>query len=85
VDRGALSTPDDVAVARDGRVWITTLGDNGLWTIAPGATAPYRVLVDLANPQGLTLDRCDDPIVVEQNTARIVRVLLTAASARCPL
>jgi sugar lactone lactonase YvrE len=83
--RGALSTPDDVAIDRSGRVWITTLGDGGLWTIAPGTTAPRRVLVGLANPQGLTLDRCGDPILVEQNTARIVRMLLTPRAARCPL
>jgi streptogramin lyase len=83
--RGALSTPDDVAIDRAGRVWITTLGDGGLWTIAPGTTAPRRVLMRLANPQGLTLDRCGDPIVVEQNTARIVRLLLTPRAARCRL
>ena len=83
--RGALSTPDDVAIDRAGRVWITTLGDGGLWTIAPGRTAPRRVLMGLANPQGLTLDRCGNPIVVEQNTARIVRLLLTPRRARCPL
>jgi sugar lactone lactonase YvrE len=83
--RGALSTPDDVAIDRAGRVWITTLGDNGLWTIAPGTTVPRRVLMGLANPQGLTLDRCGNPIVVEQNTARIVRLLRTPRAARCPL
>jgi sugar lactone lactonase YvrE len=82
--RGALSTPDDVAIDRAGRVWLTTLGDGGLWTIAPGTTAPRRVLMGLATPQGLTLDRCGDPIVVEQNTARIVRLLLTPTAARCP-
>jgi hypothetical protein len=74
-----------VAIDRAGRVWITTLGDGGLWTIAAGTSAPRRVLMGLANPQGLTLDRCGDPIVVEQNTARIVRLLLTARAARCPL
>jgi sugar lactone lactonase YvrE len=83
--RGALSTPDDVAIDRADRVWITTLGDGGLWTIAPGTTAPRRVLMGLANPQGLTLDRCGDPIVVEQNTARIVRLLLTPRAAHCRL
>lgn len=80
---GALATPDDVAVDRRGRVWITTLGDGGLWTIDPGASAPRRVLVGLANPQGLTLDRCGDPVFVDQTTARIVRWLLTPASGRC--
>lgn len=80
--RGSLSTPDDVSVAPSGRVWITTLGDNALWTIDPGA-APRRVLVGLSNPQGLTLDRCGDPIVVEQNTGRIVRLLLNGRSSRC--
>lgn len=82
--RGTLSTPDDVAIDRTGHIWITTLGDGGLWVIDPRGT-PRRVLVGLANPQGLTLDRCGDPIVVEQNSARIVRLLLTPSSARCPL
>jgi sugar lactone lactonase YvrE len=79
---GALSTPDDVAVASSGRVWITTLGDGGLWAMDPGGS-PQRILSGLANPQGLTLDRCGDPIVVEQGSARIVRLLLTARSRRC--
>jgi sugar lactone lactonase YvrE len=82
--RGSLSTPDDVSVARSGRVWVTTLGDNALWAIDPGA-APRRVLIGLANPQGLTLDRCDDPIVVEQNAGRLVRLLLNAKSSHCAL
>ncbi|MBV9280301.1 MAG: hypothetical protein JOZ41_09495 [Chloroflexi bacterium] len=80
--RGSFSTPDDVAVDRAGRIWVTSLGDGGLWEIDPGA-APRRVLVGLANPQGLTLDRCGDPIVVDQNTARIVRLLLTSKSRTC--
>jgi sugar lactone lactonase YvrE len=82
--RGSLSTPDDVSVARSGRVWVTTLGDNALWALDPGA-APRRVLSGLANPQGLTLDRCGDPIVVEQNAGRIVRLLLNAKSSPCAL
>lgn len=81
---GTLSTPDDVAVDRFDRIWLTTLGDGGLWEIAPGH-APRRVLKGLANPQGLTLDACGDPIVVIQNTTRIVRLLLTSASRRCAL
>jgi sugar lactone lactonase YvrE len=80
--RGSFSTPDDVAVDRRGIVWVTSLGDGGLWDIRPGAI-PQRILSGLSNPQGLTLDTCGDPIVVEQNTARIVRVLLTAASSHC--
>jgi hypothetical protein len=82
--RGTLSIPDDVAVDRANRVWVTTLGDGGLWELAPG-TAPRELVSGLANPQGLTLDRCGDPIVVDQNSARIVRLLLTAASRRCAL
>ncbi len=82
---GTLSTPDDVSVDHNGRVWITTLGDGGLWMIDPGASAPYRVLFGLANPQGLTLDRCGDPIIVDQNSARIARWLPTLTAARCPL
>jgi hypothetical protein len=82
--RGAFSTPDDVAVARSGRIWVTTLGDGGLWAIDGGGT-PRRVLSGLANPQGLTLDRCGDPIIVEQNRARLVRLLLTSTASRCPI
>jgi len=82
--RGTFSTPDDVAVDASGRIWVTSLGDGGLWVIAPHAV-PRRVLSGLANPQGLTLDRCGDPIVVEQGAARIVRLLLTTASRRCAL
>jgi len=82
--RGTLSIPDDVAVDRNGRIWVTTLGDYGLWVIDPGGV-PRRVLVGLANPQGLTLDRCGDPIVVEQNAAQLVRLLLTTAARRCAL
>ena len=82
--RGSFATPDDVSVATSGRVWVTTLGDNGLWELDPGS-APKLVLSGLANPQGLMLDRCGDPVVVEQNTGRIVRVLLSARSSRCAL
>lgn len=80
---GRLSIPDDVAVGHTGRIWITSLGDGGLWTSLPGRT-PHRVLSGLANPQGLTLDRCGDPVVVEQNARRIVRLLLTAHARSCP-
>jgi sugar lactone lactonase YvrE len=80
--RGSLPTPDDVAVGRSGRIWVTTLGDGGLWVI-DGSSAPRRVLSGLAYPQGLTLDRCGDPVIVEQSSARIVRLLLTSASSRC--
>lgn len=80
--RGTFATPDDVSVDHQGRIWVTTLGDGGLWLIAPGA-APRRVLAGLANPQGMTLDRCGDPVIVEQNAGRIVRLLLSSASAHC--
>ena len=80
---GGFPTPDDVAVDSNGRIWVTTLGDGGLWMIAPGK-APHRVLSGLANPQGLALDRCGDPLVVQSGVARIDRLLLNPASAHCP-
>jgi sugar lactone lactonase YvrE len=80
--RGRFSTPDDVAVDRSGRIWVTTLGDNALWSISPNG-AQHLVASGLQNPQGMTLDRCGDPIVVEQGAGRIVRVLLTARSRTC--
>jgi sugar lactone lactonase YvrE len=80
--RGRFATPDDVAVDRSGRIWVTTLGDNSLWVIAPHA-APRRVASGLLDPQGLTLDRCGDPVVVEQGAGRIVRLLLSAHARSC--
>jgi len=80
--RGIFATPDDVVVAPSGVVWVTSLGDGGLWKLVPG-TAPQRILAGLGNPQGLTLDRCGDPIVVDQNTARIVRLLLSPNARHC--
>jgi len=47
--------------------------------------AVFFVVLVSALAQGLTLDRCGDPIVVEQNTARIVRLLLTPTSRTCAL
>lgn len=79
--RGTFSIPDDVAVAHNGTIWVTSLGDGGLWRLRAGRIR--RVLSGLADPQGLTLDRCGDPIVVEQGTARIVRLLLSSRAARC--
>lgn len=81
---GRLSTPDDVVIDRSGHIWITTLGDGGLWEMTRGGT-PQEIISGLANPQGLTLDRCGDPIVVDQNTARLARLLLNSASAHCRL
>jgi sugar lactone lactonase YvrE len=82
--RGSLPIPDDVSVAGDGRVWVTTLGDGGLWLMKPGGRL-RRVISGLANPQGLTLDSCGDPIIVEQNVSRIVRLLLSSRSRGCRL
>lgn len=80
--RGRFPTPDDVSVDTAGNVWVTSLGDNGLWIMRPGA-APQRILTGLAYPQGMTLDRCSDPVVTEQYSGRIVRLLLSSKSARC--
>jgi sugar lactone lactonase YvrE len=80
--RGRFNTPDDVAVDRHGNVWVTSLGDNSLWEIP--TDGPQRLVAsNLGQPQGLTLDACGDPIVTEQTTGRIVRVLLTARSRTC--
>jgi sugar lactone lactonase YvrE len=80
--RGRFNTPDDVSIDGSGRIWVTSLGDNSLWVLLPDGT--QRVMAGgLSNPQGLTLDRCGDPIVVEQGVARIVRLLLTGHSHAC--
>ncbi len=80
--RGRFATPDDVAVDGAGRIWVTTLGDNSLWSISPHGVQ-HLAATGLQNPQGMRLDRCGDPVVVEQGAGRIVRVLLTPRSRTC--
>ena len=75
-----LPTPDDVSVDGAGRIWVTTLGDNGLWVIEAGR-APRQVLSGLADPQGLALDRCGNPLIVQSGTARIDRLVLHTGAA----
>lgn len=81
---GPFSTPDDVVVDRAGRIWLTTLGDGGLWLIAPGA-GPQLLFSGLANPQGLTLDSCGAPVVVQSGNGHIDRVLLNSSASHCAL
>lgn len=80
--RGHFSTPDDVAVDGTGRIWVTSLADGSLWLVPPHG-APRRMVAGLRSPQGLTLDHCDDPVVVEEGAGRIVRLLLTPRSRSC--
>ncbi len=75
-----LPTPDDVAVDAAGRVWVTTLGDGGLWLIEAGR-APRRMLSGLDDPQGLALDRCGNPLIVQSGNARIDRLVLHSGTA----
>jgi sugar lactone lactonase YvrE len=82
VRSAALSVPDDVVVDRRGWVWVTTLGDGGLWVVKPGQTA-QQVLGGLANPQGLALDRCDNPIVVQSARGLIDRLVTAPGGRHC--
>ncbi|HZS85904.1 MAG TPA: hypothetical protein VFE42_00240 [Chloroflexota bacterium] len=82
VRRATLSVPDDVVIDRRGWLWVTTLGDGGLWVIKPGQAA-QRVLSNLSNPQGLALDRCDNPIVVQSARGVIDRLVTAPAGRHC--
>lgn len=73
---GGLPTPDDVVVDRWGTMWVTTLGDGGLWQIPVGGT-PQRMLTQLANPQGLALAGHDHLIVVESGSADLLTLAIT--------
>lgn len=75
-----LPTPDDVVVDGAGRIWVTTLGDSGLWLIEAGR-APRRMLSGLADPQGLALDRCGNPLIVQSGNARIDRLVFHTGTA----
>jgi len=69
-----LSTPDDVVVGRDGRIFVNTLGDNAIHELdAQGHQV--SVLRDIQQPQGIALDGADNLYYTEFTTGRIDRVV----------
>lgn len=76
---GGARDPEDLAVARDGTVWVADIGDNtrnrphvGLWKVPPGGTG-QPTLYRLRYPDGahdaeaLLLDANDQPIIVTKD------------------
>ncbi|MBX6722344.1 MAG: hypothetical protein IRY92_03750, partial [Dactylosporangium sp.] len=76
---GGARDPEDVAVARDGTVWVADIGDNarnrphvGLWKVPPGGNG-QPTLYRLRYPDGahdaeaLLLDANDQPIIVTKD------------------
>jgi YVTN family beta-propeller protein len=64
--RGERHFYNDVAVARDGRVYLTDTQAGALLTLAPGAGAPERLLPDSlpAGPNGIDLTADETALVV---------------------
>lgn len=71
-----LATPDDVVVASDGHIFVTTLGDNGIHELdAQGHQ--LRFISGIAQPQGLALDAVDNLYYTAFNSGDIVRLVRT--------
>mgnify|MGYP001334082768 CR=1 FL=1 len=72
----ALQTPDDVLVARDGHLFVNTLGDNAIHELdASGHTV--SVIHGIRGPQGIGLDGADNLYYTEFDAGRIIRMVRT--------
>lgn len=71
-----LPTPDDVLVAKDGHIFVNTLGDNAIHELdAQGQQV--AVLSRIQQPQGIALDGADNLYYTEFTGGRIARVVRT--------
>ena len=71
-----LPTPDDVLVARDGHIFVNTLGDNAIHEF-DGQGHQLNVIRGIAQPQGIALDGADNLYYTEFNSGRIDRIVRT--------
>jgi sugar lactone lactonase YvrE len=69
-----LSTPDDVAVARDGEIFVNTLGDNAIHVFDPSGRQ-LQVLTGISQPQGIALDGAGNLYYTEGAAGRIDRIV----------
>lgn len=72
----ALQTPDDVLVARDGHLFINTLGDNAIHELDASAHA-INVIHGIRGPQGIGLDPADNLYYTEFDAGRVIRMVRT--------
>jgi hypothetical protein len=72
----ALQTPDDVLVARDGHLFVNTLGDNAIRELDASAHT-VSVIHGIRGPQGIGLDAADNLYYTEFDAGRIIRVVRT--------
>jgi len=70
----ALQTPDDVLVARDGHLFVNTLGDNAIHELDASAHA-VKVIHGIRGPQGIALDPADNLYYTEFDAGRIIRMV----------
>jgi sugar lactone lactonase YvrE len=69
-----LATPDDVAVARGGHIFVNTLGDNAIHEFdAQGHQV--TMISGISQPQGIALDDADNLYYTESGRGRIGRVV----------
>ncbi|WP_034593738.1 NHL repeat-containing protein [Hamadaea tsunoensis] len=92
----AARDPEDVALARDGTLWVADIGDNfdakvrrstiALWTLAPGGKTP--VIHRLTYPDGphdaeaLLLDSDGTPIIVTKDLSAVSEIYVPAQPLR---
>jgi sugar lactone lactonase YvrE len=72
----SLPTPDDVLVAKDGHIFVNTLGDNAIHELDVQGQQ-IGVLSRIQQPQGIALDGADNLYYTEFTAGRIARVIRT--------
>lgn len=72
----ALPTPDDVLVAKNGHIFVNTLGDNAIHEL-DASGHQVAVLSRIQQPQGIAFDGADNLYYTEFTGGRIGRVVRT--------
>ena len=71
-----LPTPDDVLVAKDGHIFVNTLGDNAIHEL-DASGHQVALLSRIQQPQGIAFDGADNLYYTEFNGGRIGRIVRT--------
>lgn len=72
----SLQTPDDVLVAKDGHLFVNTIGDSAIHELDPSGRA-VNVMRAIRGPQGIALDGADNLYYTEFDAGRIARIVRT--------